>query len=205
MLACNGFRPRMRRRGTFSGSLKTFQSPSVDSANTTSRGPILRFGPFELDIEAEQLLKSGRIVRLQPQPFKLLRLLAGLSGRLVTREEIQDALWKGDTFIDFEQGVNFAVKQVREALGEDAERPIYIQTVPKRGYRFLAPVEVVTPGDKPARAAGRTDLSLYKALWANIAELKLLEERRGKRRKTVLAAGLTVAALVTTAFLIRAC
>lgn len=164
--------------------------------DTAEKGPVLRFGAFELDTDAEQLSKNGRTIRLQPQPFKLLRLLAGLSGRVVTREEIQAVLWKGDTFVDFEQGVNFAIKQVREALGEDADRPIYIQTVPKRGYRFLAPVEVVTPGGKPSPTTRRTDLNLHKALWANIAELRLLEERREKRRKTVIRVGLAVGALL---------
>lgn len=164
--------------------------------DTAEKGPVLRFGAFELDTDAEQLSKNGRTIRLQPQPFKLLRLLAGLSGRVVTREEIQAVLWKGDTFVDFEQGVNFAIKQVREALGEDADRPIYIQTVPKRGYRFLAPVEVVSPWGKPSRTTRRTDLNLHKALWANIAELRLLEERREKRRKTAIRVGLVVSALL---------
>ena len=164
--------------------------------DTAQRGPVLRFGAFELDSDAERLTKNGRTVRLQPQPFKLLRLLAGLSGRVVTREEIQAALWKEDTFVDFEQGVNFAIKQVREALGEDADRPIYIQTVPKRGYRFLAPVEVVTPGEKPSPTPRRTDLNLHKALWANIAELRLIEERREKRRKAAVTAGLSAAAIL---------
>lgn len=174
------------------------------SVETAQKGPVLRFGAFELDADAEQLFKNGRTIRLQPQPFKLLRLLAGLSGRVVTREEIQAVLWKGDTFVDFEQGVNFAIKQVREALGEDAERPIYIQTVPKRGYRFLAPVEVITPGAKTGPATRRTDLNLHKALWANIAELRLLEERRQRRRRVMLAAGLALVFLALAAvFLLR--
>jgi DNA-binding winged helix-turn-helix (wHTH) protein len=172
---------------------------------TAEKGPVLRFGAFELDTDAEQLSKNGRTIRLQPQPFKLLRLLAGLPGRVVTREEIQAALWKGDTYVDFEQGVNFAVKQVREALGEDAERPIYIQTVPKRGYRFLAPVEVITPGQPPTPLTRRTDLNLHKALWANIAELRLIEERRQKRRKVAIQAGLAVLGLgILVALLIAA-
>ena len=113
-----------------------------------SRRSIVHFGSFELDLEAERLLKNGRQVRLQPQPFKLLRLLTNQPGRLVTREEIQAALWTNDTFVDFEQGVNFAIKQVREALGDRAENSIYVETVPKRGYRFLAPVSA--PGkDEP--------------------------------------------------------
>jgi DNA-binding winged helix-turn-helix (wHTH) protein len=103
-------------------------------ANPTAN--LLRFGAFELDIEAERLLRKGRSVRLQPQPFRLLCLLAGQAGRVVTREEIRAALWTSDTFVDFEQGVNFAIKQVREAIGEDADHPIYIQTIPKRGYKF---------------------------------------------------------------------
>src|SRR4051794_18743589 len=104
-------------------------------------GDMIRFGTFELDSRAGQLRSKGHIVRLAPQPFKLLTLLTSSAGRLVTREEIRTALWDGDTFIDFEQSVNFTVKQVREALNDNAERAIYIQTVPKRGYRFIAPVD----------------------------------------------------------------
>ena len=105
--------------------------------NDTARNR--RFGPFELDLDAGQLLKNGRVIRIQPQPFRLLCLLTSRPGALITREEIQASLWAGDTFVDFEQGVNFAVKQVRDALGDRAEDPHYVQTVPKRGYRFLAP------------------------------------------------------------------
>ena len=176
----------------------------IQAVDTASKGPILRFGTFELDAGAEQLLKNGRTVRLQPQPFKLLRLLAGLSGRVVTRDEIQSALWKSDTFVDFDQGVNFAIKQVREALGEDADRPVYIQTIPKRGYRFIAPVEVVVPTEKGVRRGATTDLNLHKALWENIAELRLLEERRKKQHKMFLlvGAGLGLVALALVVVLL---
>jgi DNA-binding winged helix-turn-helix (wHTH) protein len=140
--------------------------------DTLTKARLLRFGAFELDLEAERLLKNGRSVRLQPQPFRLLCLLAGQPSRIVTREDIRLALWSSDTFVDFEQGVNFAIKQVREALGEDADHPIYIQTVPKRGYKFVAPVEVVgpQPGEPPTK---RTDLALHKLLWTHIAELRI--------------------------------
>ena len=110
---------------------------------------VRRFGSFELDLEAERLLKNGRTIRIQPQPFRLLCLLTNRPGLLVTREEIQAALWAGDTFVDFDQGVNFAIKQVRDALGDSAEDSLYVQTVPKRGYRFLAPVET-----GPSRGTG---------------------------------------------------
>jgi DNA-binding winged helix-turn-helix (wHTH) protein len=96
----------------------------------------------------------------------------------VTREEIREVLWGSDTFVDFEQGVNSAIKQVREALSEDAERPLYVETVPKRGYKFTAPVEGPKVAVPPPRA---TDLNLQKALWLNIAELKLAEQRRRER------------------------
>src|SRR5688572_31352218 len=82
--------------------------------SATQKTTVLYFGAFELDLEAGKLLKNGRMVPLRPQPFRLLSLLVAQPGRLVTREEIQSALWKDDMFVDFEQGVNFAVKQVRE-------------------------------------------------------------------------------------------
>jgi DNA-binding winged helix-turn-helix (wHTH) protein len=163
---------------------------------------IVRFGVFELDIDGERLLKNGRTIRLQPQPFKLLTLLAGEPGRIVSRDEIRAALWKDDTFVDFEQGVNFAVRQVRDALGDEADRPVYIETVPKRGYRFLAPIE---PLGRPAGAEqNATDLELHKALWANIVELRLAEERRRQRRRlSVLVIGVLVIVAVATFLLAR--
>lgn len=166
--------------------------------------PVIRFGVFQLDEQAGLLFKNGRIVRLKPQPFKLLLLLVSRAGEVVTREEIREVLWESDTFVDFEQGVNSAVKQVREALSEDADRPLYVETVPKRGYRFTAPVE----GRKPYVPA-RTDLALHKAMWLNIAELRLAEERRLKRKqrlKILVIAGVVLAAITVVAvaiFLMR--
>lgn len=161
---------------------------------------LCRFGAFELDLESQQLLKNGRTVRLQPQPFKLLCFLVSLRGQLVTREQIRGALWSGDTFVDVEQGVNFAIKQVRDALGEDADRPIYIQTVPRRGYRFVAPVDAVTTEEESFVPPPGTDLNLQKVLWTNIADLRLAEERRAKRRRLLIkvscAAGVAVAVLL---------
>lgn len=169
----------------------------------SSKTALLRFGVFELDLEAERLLKNGRLVRLQPQPFKLLCLLTGQQGKLVTREEIQAALWKDDTFVDFEQGVNFAIKQVREALSDQAEHPVYIQTVPKRGYRFLAPVTVgTTPVPEPQPSP---DSSLDKALWANIAELRLAEESSARKQKVLTAALVVLAIALVVLLLARSC
>lgn len=172
-----------------------------------SQTMMFRFGVFELDTELQQLRRSGRNVRLQPQPYKLLVLLTTQAGRLVTREEIRAALWSVDTHVDYDQGVNFAMKQVREALKEDAEHPIYIETVPKRGYRFIAPVETSDPQNPilPPPSRGSTDLNLQKVLWTNIAELRLAETERMERKATVrkrlmlVGVVLAVAALVAVA------
>ena len=164
--------------------------------NSAPSSPVVRFGVYQLDPQAGRLLRNGRVVRLKPQPFKLLELLVSRAGEVVTREEIRDALWGADTFVDFEQGVNSAIKQVREALNEDAERPLYIETVPKRGYRFTAPVEDPQGAPRPKG----TDLNLHKAMWLNIAELRLSEARRlERRRRLILAAaggGAVIVALV---------
>ena len=161
---------------------------------------VRRFGSFELDLDAERLLKNGRTIRIQPQPFKLLCLLTNRPGVLVTREEIQAALWAGDTFVDFDQGVNFAIKQVRDALGDSAEDSLYVQTVPKRGYRFLAPVET---GPEPVEAviASTLDPYLQKALWANIVELRLADNRR-RQQQTMLMVGLGCVALAVIVLLL---
>lgn len=114
---------------------------------------ILRFGVFELDSRTGELRKSGALVRLQPQPLKVLALLAGRAGELVTREEIQQQVWGGETFVDFEQGLNYCIRQIRDALGDDADSPRFVETLPRRGYRFLASVA----GLQPAAASPAAD------------------------------------------------
>lgn len=101
---------------------------------------LLRFGVFELNIDTEELRKSGTLIKLSPQPLKLLSLLANHSGQIVTREEIKEQLWGEETYVDFEQGVNHCIKQIRTVLGDNADNPLYVETLPRRGYRFLAPV-----------------------------------------------------------------
>jgi DNA-binding winged helix-turn-helix (wHTH) protein len=157
--------------------------------------PLIRFGTFQLDTQAGRLLKDGRVVRLKPQPLRLLQLLISRPGELITRDEIRELLWGTDTFVDFEQGMNTAVRQIREALGDDADTPIFVKTVPKRGYRFIAPVDAGAPAPAPAYPRG-TDLNLHKALWLNIAELRLAEVRRRKRRKRLYAAAIVAGVIV---------
>ena len=101
---------------------------------------LLRFGVFELNVDTEELSKSGIPVKLPPQPLKLLALLAGHASQVVTRDQIQKELWAGETFVDFDHGVNKCINQIRTALVDNADHPLYIETLPRRGYRFVAPV-----------------------------------------------------------------
>ncbi len=101
----------------------------------------LRFGVFEFDAQTLELRKNGRLLSVRPQPLTLLALLLERPGDLISREEIQSALWPGDTFVDFDQGVNHAIRELRAALGDAADSPRFVQTLPRRGYRFIAPVE----------------------------------------------------------------
>ena len=109
--------------------------------------PNLRFDVFELDSAAGELRRQGDRVKLPPQPFRVLELLVRHGGEVVTRADIRERIWS-DSFVDFEQGLNFCVRQIREALGDTAEAPRFIETLPRRGYRFLLPVET-PPAMKP--------------------------------------------------------
>jgi DNA-binding winged helix-turn-helix (wHTH) protein len=106
-----------------------------------------RFGVFELDPRGGELWKAGVRTRLQPQPARVLTLLATRAGELVTREEIQREVWPEGTFVDFEQSLNFCIRQIRTALGDQAATPRYVETLPRRGYRLLVPVDVVGGAD----------------------------------------------------------
>src|SRR5215468_3632934 len=101
---------------------------------------ILRFDVFELDTAAGELRRQGDRVRLPPQPFRVLELLVRHGGEVLTRADIRERVW-GASFVDFEQGLNFCIRQIREALGDTADAPHFIETLPRRGYRFLLPVE----------------------------------------------------------------
>jgi TolB-like protein/DNA-binding winged helix-turn-helix (wHTH) protein/Tfp pilus assembly protein PilF len=119
----------------------------------------LRFAAFELDLQAHELLRNGRTVKVAPQALRLLEFLAANPGRLVTREEIRQEIWSETTFVDFEQGINKSIRQIRDALNDDADRPRFIETLPRRGYRFIANIEypktepVEAHMDEPNRAA----------------------------------------------------
>jgi TolB-like protein/DNA-binding winged helix-turn-helix (wHTH) protein/Flp pilus assembly protein TadD len=117
--------------------------PASDSQQT-----IIRFGVFDLNPITGELRKTGHRISLRPQATRLLALLARRPGQILTREELKDEIWGKETFVDFEHGLNFCIRQIREALGDDADTPRYVETLPRRGYRFIAPVEA-TAGPVP--------------------------------------------------------
>jgi TolB-like protein/DNA-binding winged helix-turn-helix (wHTH) protein/Flp pilus assembly protein TadD len=120
-----------------------------------SKRNLVRFGAFELDPISGELLKHGMRVRLRDRPFQLLLALIERPQELVTRKELQERLWHGDTFVEFEKGLNNAISRLRETLGDTADNPRFIETVPRRGYRFIAPVDkpIEKPVDAPASLA----------------------------------------------------
>jgi TolB-like protein/DNA-binding winged helix-turn-helix (wHTH) protein/Tfp pilus assembly protein PilF len=109
----------------------------------------IRFGEFEMDTAAGELRKSGELVSLPPQPFKVLALLVRHAGQPITREEIRQEIWGDQTVVDFERGLNFAINKIRGALGDSADSPTYIQTLPRRGYRWVCHVQTPTASGQP--------------------------------------------------------
>src|SRR5947209_1416952 len=105
----------------------------------------VRFAAFELDSRASELRKQGAKVKLQEQPFQILQILLQRPGEIVTREELRQKIWLSDTFVDFDHGINNAIKRLREALGDTAETPRYVETLPRRGYRFIGKIECDAP------------------------------------------------------------
>jgi Tol biopolymer transport system component/DNA-binding winged helix-turn-helix (wHTH) protein len=119
--------------------------------------PLIRFQPFEVDLQSAELRKRGRKVRLQEQPFRVLALLLDRPGEVVTREEIRQKLWPAHTFVDFDHGLNSAVARLREALDDSAEAPQFIETVPRHGYRFIGIMDFSEAADAPSARAASSD------------------------------------------------
>jgi len=132
-----------------------FESPETAQQSSDARAPrmfpapladrVLRFDVFELDVRAGELRKRGVRQRLQGQPLQVLATLLRSAGELVTREELRAEIWPADTFVDFDHSLHNAIARTRETLGDSADAPRYIETLPRRGYRFIEPVESVGP------------------------------------------------------------
>lgn len=122
----------------------------------TQGGPVLRFDSFEINLESKELRKNGMRLRLSGQPFQVLAVLIEHASEVVTREELHSKLWKVDTFVDFDHGLNNAVARIREVLEDSSGTPRYVETIPRRGYRFIAPLADVRPLIAPAPAIEST-------------------------------------------------
>ena len=128
---------------------------------------VIRFGAFELDLASKELRKQGFKIKLQEQPFEVLSMLLAHPGEMVTRGELQKKLWPADTFVDFEHGLNKAINKIRDALGDSAPNPRFIETLPRRGYRFISPGNasgkpaVGRPSDVPLAISRRTSRALF--------------------------------------------
>src|SRR5215475_13347036 len=118
--------------------------------------PVLRFGTYEFDPHAGELRKAGIRIKVQQQPLKLLEILLEHPGEVVTREELRTSIWPEESFGDFDQAVNVAIAKLRGALGDSAENPRYIETLPKRGYRFIAEVSVTGEDDRTKKPESAT-------------------------------------------------
>jgi Tol biopolymer transport system component/DNA-binding winged helix-turn-helix (wHTH) protein len=170
--------------------------------------PVIRFGLFELDAGNGELRKAGVPVKIHPQPFRVLLLLAQRHGQIVAREEIRRSLWGDNTFVDFERGINFCVNQIRATLGDDAERPRFIETVPRRGYRFIASVSnqlavepTPTAGSFEVSSLPRQDAGEPGSPLPHLPELRIVPKQRklAERPKWVYGT-LSLAVLVGLAF-----
>src|SRR5690349_11154631 len=124
-----------------------FTPVTQTTSEEVSSGRRVSFGVFEADFRTGELRKNGIKVKLHAQPLAVLKVLLEHAGEVVTRDELQQKLWGNNTFVDFEHGLNKAINKLREALNDDAETPRYIQTLPRRGYRFIAPLTLPKPAE----------------------------------------------------------
>jgi len=165
---------------------------------TTPRRGLVRFGAFAVDLRSGELHKEGVRIKLQEQPFRLMTVLLEHAGEVVTRDELRQRLWPEDTFGAFDDGLNTAIKKLRDALGDSAEEPRLIETLPKHGYRFLLPVTAIAPeptSDFSTQAPEATRQIFRHLLWK--------KAKSWSRSRTVLLFASGTAALLLVAYLVR--
>ena len=166
--------------------------------STFDAGRLVRFGAFELDLDAGVLSRYGRRVPLQEQPARILTLLVSKQDEVVTREELRHLVWTGETFVEFDASLNAAITKIRRALRDSASAPRFIETVPKRGYRFLADVQGLQPGSESTAVAARAVVAAPSA--RSDIESRQAPPNVRRARKTALLA--IVAATLLSAWLL---
>ncbi len=163
----------------------------------------MRFGLYEADLASGELYKHGRLVHVQEQPFRILAMLLERPGEVVSREEVQKNLWPEGTFVDFDEGLDTAVKKLRQALGDSPQNPIFVETIPRRGYRFIAPVQEATKG-----SGSNGDMSVRPVGQRNAGEAPVMDlpqpaPVRARLLRNVAITVVSVAAIVAGAILLR--
>lgn len=158
-----------------------------------------RFGPFELSLKKRQLTREGLKLKVRPQPLQVLQVLLERAGEVVTRQELHSQLWPSETFVDFEHGLNTAIKELRGALNDSASQPTYIETIPKFGYRFAAAVETIDPNRKAEIAEGA---AVSSAPVPEISPLGPTPEARSSSWRVVLAVSGALAVVIAAATLV---
>ena len=166
-------------------------------ATAPSNSPVIRFGAYEADLRTGELRKHGLRIKLQDQPFQILAMLLERPGELVTREQIQQKLWPSDTFVDFDHSLNTAIRRLRDALSDSADNPRFIETLPRRGYRFLGQVDARGSGAQSLEVAAAAEL----AAQVDVVPSPTPGQLPLRRRKVLLVA---VAALVCVALALAA-
>src|SRR5215470_2694075 len=182
----------------------TRRSEVATSAPSSGR---LRFGDFEIDLRSGEVWKHSHRVRIQDQPFQVLRVLLEHPGEIVTRDELKQTLWPADTFVAFDDGLNTAVKKIRDVLGDSAEQPRYIETIPRKGYRFLAALAEVQPTSSPlADASSKTEV--VQGISIDETAVSPVPKVSGKsptgRMKVLIAAAASIALTASALVLYRA-
>ena len=148
----------------------------------TQSPAVLRFGTFEVDVRTGEVRKQGMRIKLQEQPFHVLTVLLQRSGEVVTREELRSQIWPADTFVDFDNSLNTSINKLREALGDSAESPRFIETLPRRGYRLIAPVTCDDRKESAVATAGwKIAVPLFVVAAALLAGGLFWRTRQGRR------------------------
>ena len=168
--------------------------------DATQTPAVHRFGAFEINLQSGELRKSGMRLRLSGQPLQVLAILVERSGEVVTREELHSKLWSADTFVDFDHGLNNAVARIREVLDDSAEAPRYVETIPRRGYRFIAPLTDLLPTTLPTSTAELRVGSAHEITRPASGPSVLPTEKRFRSTHLMLLGGAAVMVLFTFAF-----
>jgi len=165
---------------------------------------VIRSGVFEVNLREEEIRRSGLRQKLGPQPFQVLQAMLERPGQLVTREELRQRLWPDNTFVDYELALKKCINRIREVLGDSAENPRFIETLPRRGYRFIAPIQIVSPHESTALPLAASDQqTLVVQEVKTVGSVRLAAPRRNDRTIAAVGVLMLAAAVGIAAYFVR--